>query len=126
MKLYSHGIKVSLVQPTHRQHDKAEECILGLAADIDAVLEAQIDFAVGFTDAEFGSLRDKSEIALEAPAEVHQCRTGGQSITQRVKGWHLNELRHDQAEVGVVGRVHAGAIESGYRSRRQTSHRVVG
>src|SRR5438874_783479 len=79
MKLYSHGIKVSLVQTTHRQHEKAKECILSLAADIDEVLEAQIDLAVGFTDADFGNL---GELTLLRIASA--CRDKGTTWSQPV------------------------------------------
>lgn len=36
-----------------------------------------------------------------------------------MEGGHLSEFGHDQAEVEIIGRVHAGAIQPGYGGRRQ-------
>ena len=52
MKLDPNGIERALVQQAHRENQKTEKNILGLAADFCRILEAKSDVIPGFGDAD--------------------------------------------------------------------------
>ncbi|MDT4823197.1 hypothetical protein FQZ97_564180 [compost metagenome] len=125
-KLHPQRIELGLVQLPHGPRQEPEKSILGFATDLDQVLEAQQDRAIDLGEAGLGDLRDQLKVALETPTEVHQCAAGGQRIAHRVEMGKLHELGNGQAEVRVVGHLHAGSVQPGNGGCRQASERIIG
>ncbi|MNZ87177.1 hypothetical protein D3C78_1060270 [compost metagenome] len=125
-KLHPQRIELGLVQQAHGPYQEPEESILGLATDLDQVLEAQQDRAVDLGEADLGDLRNQPEIALQSPTEIHQSAAGGQCVAHCVKMGKLHEPGDVQAEVRVVGHLHAGSVQPGQGGCRQAVQRVVG
>ncbi len=118
-------IESRLVQMAHGQHHEGVKAVLGLAGQLDQVLDLQMDFIAMLGQADTRDLRHQPEIAFQPAAKVHQRGAGGQRIAQRVQVGDVDVARHLQPEVLVVGDVDAGAVQACQGGRRQAGHRVV-